>query len=160
MATLSNGAFRFLSLCASRPGSAAVAQRLSSALEGVRSFDELAIAGEQHGLEPLALAQHAHAAAVQARVFADVAGAMAQAGVLFLVLKGAALAHLVYDEPRLRPMRDVDLLVRKDDVRTGARHPDALRFQARQRHRPAASSSLAGNVKDAGGCDRQHRAGP
>ena len=41
---------------------------------------------------------------------------MAQAGVPFLVLKGAALAHLVYGDPRLRPMRDVDLLIRKADA--------------------------------------------
>lgn len=138
MPTLSNGAFRFLSLCAAPPGSAAVAQWLPSALASVPSFDELAIAAEQHGLEPLVLAhieraglavpagfrnrlrarrtQHAHAAAVRTRAAADVAGAMAQAGVPFLVLKGAALAHLVYGSPGLRPMRDVDLLVRRADA--------------------------------------------
>ena len=56
MATLSDGAFRFLSLCAQPPGSAAVAQRLPSALSTVQSFDELATAAEQHGMEPLVLA--------------------------------------------------------------------------------------------------------
>jgi hypothetical protein len=138
MATLSDGAFRFLSLCAQPPGSPAAAQRLSSALSSVLSFDELAMAAEKHGLEPLVLAhlertgipipdaiharlrarrtQHAHAAAVRTRVFNDVASAMAKAGVPFLVLKGAALAQLVYDDPRLRPMRDVDLLIRKEDA--------------------------------------------
>ncbi len=136
--TLSDGAFRFLSLCASPPGSSAVAPRLPSALACVPSLDELAAAAEQHGLEPLVLAhleragvavpavfrdrlrarrtQHAHAAAVRARVVAGVVCAMAQAEVSFLVLKGAALAHLVYDGPRLRPMRDVDLLIRKADA--------------------------------------------
>jgi len=139
MARLSDGVFGFLSLCAQRPGSAAVAPRLASALSTVRSFDdELASAAEQHGMEPLVLAhiehrglavsadlrtrlrarqtQHAHAAAVRTRVVADVAGAMAQAQVPFLVLKGAALAHLVYDDARLRPMRDVDLLIRGADA--------------------------------------------
>jgi hypothetical protein len=138
MATLSEGAFRFLSLCAQRPGSAAVAQRLSSALATVPPLDDLAIAAEQHGMEPLVLAhierthlaipadvharlrarrtQHAHAAAVRTRVIADVASAMERAGVPFLVLKGAALAHLVYGDPGLRPMRDVDLLIRKVDA--------------------------------------------
>ena len=136
--TLPDGVFRFLSLCGQRPGSAAVAQRLPSVLAAVPSFDELATAAEQHGMEPLVLAhiertglaipadlharlrarrtQHAHAAAVRARVVADVARAMAQARVPFLVLKGAALAHLVYDDSRLRPMRDVDLLIRKHDA--------------------------------------------
>jgi hypothetical protein len=138
MATLSDGAFQFLSLCAQRPGSAAAAGQLPSALSHISSFDELAVAAEQHGMEPLVLAhiertglaipadlrarlrarqtQHAHAAAVRARVVADVVCAMAQAGVPFLVLKGAALAHLVYADPRLRPMRDVDLLIRKPDA--------------------------------------------
>jgi hypothetical protein len=41
---------------------------------------------------------------------------MAQASVPFLVMKGAALAQLVYSDPRLRPMRDVDLLIRKADA--------------------------------------------
>lgn len=135
---LSEGTFRFLSLCAQRPGSASAAQRLSTALATVASFDELATAAEQHGMEPLVLAhierttlaipdefrarlsarrmQHAHAAAVRTRIIAEVARAMAQAGVPFLVLKGAALAYLVYGDPRLRPMRDVDLLVRKADT--------------------------------------------
>ena len=138
MATLSDGVFRFLSLCAQPPGSASVAQRLPSALAAVSSFDELAIAAEQHGMEPLVLAhidrtglaipddvrtrlrarrtQHAHAAAIRTRVIADVASAMAQVGVPFLVLKGAALAHLVYGDSGLRPMRDVDLLIRKADA--------------------------------------------
>ena len=138
MATLSDGAFRFLSLCAQPPGSAAVAQRLSSALAAVTSLDELAIAAEQHGMEPLVLAhleraglaippnvhdrlrarrmQHAHAAAVRSTVLADVFGVMTHAEVPSLVLKGAALAHLVYADPRLRPMRDVDLLIRQGDA--------------------------------------------
>ena len=136
MATLSDDVFRFLSLCTPPPGSAPP-HRLSTALSAVPSSDALVTAAEQHGMEPLVLAhieraglaipsdlrtrlrarqtQHAHAATVRARVAADVVGAMAQAGVPFLVLKGAALAHLVYSDPRLRPMRDVDLLVRKRD---------------------------------------------
>src|SRR6186997_1873007 len=107
MATLPDDVFRFLSLCAPPPGSAAVAQQLPSALASVPSFDEHATAAEEHGMEPLVLAhvertdlavpaafrdrlrarrmQHAHAASVRARVVADVAGAMAQAGVPFLV---------------------------------------------------------------------------
>src|SRR4051812_40926908 len=155
MARLSDSTFRFLSLCASPPGSTAAAQRLPSALSAVASFHDLATAAEQHGLEPLVLAhadraglaipgdfrarlrarttRHAHAAAVRARVLANVARAMAQAEVPFLVLKGAALAHLVYGDPRLRPMRDVDLLVRPAD---GAR---ALQVLVRCGFRPGAA---------------------
>ena len=138
MGTLSDGVFRFLSLCAAPPGSVAVAQRLSTALSAVSSSDALLTAAEQNGMEPLVLAhvertalaipadlrarlrarqtQHAHAAAVRGRVVADVVCAMVQTGVPFLVLKGAALAHMVYADSRLRPMRDVDLLIRKSDT--------------------------------------------
>ena len=139
MATLSDYAFRFLSLCAQLPGSAAIAQRLPSALSAVLSFDELATAAEQHGMEPLVLGAHRAVGSgrfpqpsviASARggrstrtrqqsgrgVISEVGCAMAQAGVPFLVLKGAALAHLVYGDPRLRPMRDIDLLIRKVDA--------------------------------------------
>jgi hypothetical protein len=173
MLTLSDGAFRFLSLCARSPGSAGIEQRLSSALSTVPSFTELAVAAEQHGMEPLVLAhiestgltipasfrdrllarraQHAHAAAVRTHVLADVAGAMAQAGVPFLVLKGAALARLVYEDPRLRPMRDVDLLVRKADagraldvlVRCGFR-PGGATVPAGHHHLQAVARTIEG----------------
>src|SRR5580704_12946003 len=118
MTTLSDSVFRLLSVCLQRPGAVVVGQQLPTALAAVPSLAEFLDAAEQHGLEPLAFAhitragltipsgfndrlrarqvQHAHAAAVRARMFAGVARAMAQARVPFLVLKGAALAHLVY----------------------------------------------------------------
>jgi hypothetical protein len=145
MATLSDGMFRLLSLCLQRPGAVAVGQQLPAALAAVPSLAELVDGAEQHGLEPLVFAhltragltipsvyhdrlrarqvQHAHAAAVRARMVAGVARAMAEVRVPFLVLKGGALAHLVYEDPRLRPMRDVDLLIRKTDA---ARAQDVL----------------------------------
>src|SRR3954466_11327203 len=173
MARLSDSAFRFLSLCASPPGSVAAAQRLPSALSAVTSFDELATGAEQHGMEPLVLAhiertgvtiptefrarlrarttQHAHAAAVRARVLANVSRAMAQATVPFLVLKGAALAHLVYGDPGLRPMRDVDLLVHPADgqralhvlTRCGFRPGGAL-VPSRHHHLQAMATMMEG----------------
>src|SRR5215470_2009713 len=39
-----------------------------------------------------------------------------EARVPVIVLKGAALATLVYPSPRLRPMRDLDLLVHRHDL--------------------------------------------
>jgi hypothetical protein len=47
--------------------------------------------------------------------------AFAAADVGVIVLKGAALAALVYDNPALRPMVDLDLLVRHADVGAAAR---------------------------------------
>ena len=76
---------------------------------------------------------------------------MAQAGVPFLVLKGAALAHLVYGDPRLRPMRDVDLLIRKADagraldvlMRCGFR-PGGTAVPSRHHHLQAMAKTLEG----------------
>jgi hypothetical protein len=47
-------------------------------------------------------------------VTAAVLDALEAAGIAALILKGAALAHLVYPFPFLRPMRDLDLLVPAD----------------------------------------------
>jgi Uncharacterised nucleotidyltransferase len=173
--TLPDGTFRFLSLCTQRPGSVAVVAHLPPALAAVPSFGEVVDAAEQHGLEPLVFAhvsraaitipsgchdrlrarqvQHAHAAAFRARMVADVARAMAQAGLPFLVLKGAALAHLVYGDPRLRPMRDVDLLIRKPDrgrahdvlVRCGFR-PCGAAVPPRHHHMQGMAKTLEGST--------------
>src|SRR5262245_40349945 len=39
-----------------------------------------------------------------------------EAGIPVIVLKGAAMAALVYPSPALRPMRDIDLLVHRRDM--------------------------------------------
>jgi hypothetical protein len=45
-------------------------------------------------------------------------GTLADVGIRPLVLKGAALAHTVYDAPHLRPRTDVDLLIARADLDT------------------------------------------
>jgi len=46
-----------------------------------------------------------------------IADRLAQAGIRVMVLKGAALANSLYGNIALRPMSDLDLLVRPDDVK-------------------------------------------
>jgi hypothetical protein len=50
--------------------------------------------------------------------------ALNETGVDYLVLKGPAVAHLVYSDPHLRPFRDLDLMVRERDW--GAIHQQLL----------------------------------
>jgi hypothetical protein len=50
------------------------------------------------------------------RALAEVLGRLAEAGVDALVIKGAALAFLVYDQPHTRPRCDADLLIRTEQV--------------------------------------------
>ena len=64
---------------------------------------------ELHGL----YLRHRHANQVRTRVTAEILAAFQAADIQVLVLKGMALAHLVYPELGLRPMRDIDLLVKK-----------------------------------------------
>ena len=135
--TLHDAVFQSLALCTQRPGQGLVDAPLSAAAAELSSH-QLVDAAEHHGLEPLVFAhlrsarlsvdssvldrlrarhvQHSHACAVRARVMSDVLRAMDRSRVRLLVLKGAAFAHLAYADPRLRPMRDVDLLVHKEDL--------------------------------------------
>lgn len=135
---ISNAApFRVLSLCAVATGNAPDG-RLRVALDAVRDWERLLVDAERQGLEPLLLeqihrlasplppgvearlkarcVQHAHASAVRSRVMSEALEALDRAGIPSLVLKGAALAQLVYRSPLLRPMRDVDLLVPAGDA--------------------------------------------
>jgi hypothetical protein len=50
------------------------------------------------------------------QVLGDVLRAFASAGIRALVLKGAALANLIYPELGLRPMCDIDVLVTQSEV--------------------------------------------
>ena len=51
------------------------------------------------------------------RTLLDLAREFDDAGIEFVVLKGAALAHTVYPDPSWRPFMDIDLLVRTRDWR-------------------------------------------
>lgn len=52
--------------------------------------------------------------AAQSATLAELGAAFERSGIEMVVLKGGALAHLVYPEPVLRPMEDLDLLVADD----------------------------------------------
>jgi hypothetical protein len=130
--------FTLLALCArarSHPAQQAQLRRHAVALS---DWDGLAVLAEAHGLVPLLMThlqaagitvpphirqqllgyymQHAHATRVRGQALADILACYRAAGIDVLVLKGAALAHLIYPQPLLRPMRDIDILVRASDV--------------------------------------------
>jgi hypothetical protein len=53
---------------------------------------------------------------VRTQVLEDILARFRAAEIELLVLKGAALAYTVYPQPVLRPMRDIDILVRAADL--------------------------------------------
>ncbi len=132
---------RLLALCACPPSPTFPHDtlRAHTAVLSSAEWEELVVLAEGHGLAPLLHAhltsagirppqpaddrlraralQHAHANRLRARVLAEILHAFYDAGIQALVLKGAALAHLVYPHPGLRPMGDVDVLVSRSRVR-------------------------------------------
>jgi hypothetical protein len=122
----------FLALCARSDPYPGMADRLLRASATI-DWDGLPGRAEAHGLEPLVhvhlettgiavpartrerlrarRVQHAHASRVRARALAEILTLYGDLDIDVLLLKGAAVAHLAYPQPALRPMRDLDLLV-------------------------------------------------
>ena len=130
--------FPLLALCARAQGHPVQAALLRKHAQALQQWDDLPAQAEAHGLVPLLFThleaagvamppaikqqllgyymQHAHATRVRTQVLADILTCYQAAGIDVLLLKGAALAQLVYPQPVLRPMRDIDILVRAEDV--------------------------------------------
>jgi hypothetical protein len=96
--------------------------------------------------------QYRQANAIRGQALAELLGAFRSARIECLALKGAALAHLVYPEPGLRTMRDLDLLVRRDDLALARGVLEALGYKvppdssqaAHYHHLPSASKRMEG----------------
>lgn len=61
--------------------------------------------------------RHQKVLAAREIVLSDVIDTFEQNNIQFALLKGAALSPLIYDPPWLRPMRDIDILVRNSDAK-------------------------------------------
>ena len=127
-----------LGLCARAQANPAMACRLVAETDLFSNWERLLIRAEQHGLGPLiylhlkgtgalvpqeaeralkALSiRHRHANGVRQQILIEILNLCASQDIPVLVLKGAALAFLVYPQPGLRCMRDIDLLVRTGDA--------------------------------------------
>ncbi len=145
-----------LGLCARDVGAAAMYSRLRAQVEAFAqqspAWDELLNDAEEQGMAPL-LHKHLGAVGVAApdqarlrlhslylrsrqanairnRAVAEILTAFGDRSLDVLLVKGIALANLVYSDPALRPMRDIDLLVRPDD----AARAEAILFSLGYRH--------------------------
>lgn len=128
-----------LGLCARLELDDAQLDELARVARTVDDWPTVAEQAEAHGVAPLVwrylrtagapvpevtarvfralVGRHQHAARARAVVLGELLHAFEAAGIEAVVLKGAALACLVYPAPELRPMRDLDLLVRPADAR-------------------------------------------
>lgn len=74
--------------------------------------------------------RHADAIRIRTRALLEINEHLDREGIDMLVLKGAALAHLIYPEPGLRPMRDIDVLVAPGHLERASEIVAGLGYQA------------------------------
>ena len=120
--TQSENIYPLLALCARAQGHPTQSQQLREQALALQTWDHIPAQAKVYGLEPLLYThlqaaevslpatikqqlqgcylQHSHANRVRARVLAEILAVFQAAGIPTLVLKGAALAYLVYPEPR------------------------------------------------------------
>jgi hypothetical protein len=132
------------------------------------TWEDLAAEAEYHGVAPLiepivagiaraspasvpegvrrvfvALAsRHRHAAAAREGVIDQLVAAFAAADLRVILLKGAALAHLIYPRPELRPMADIDVLIEPAGLSSAVAVARDLGFEFARKH----TSRLGGRM--------------
>lgn len=133
-----NRIYRLLALCARAEGHPIFYEQLARQVEDFTDWQELPAQAELHGMAPL-LWYHIHNAGIDipqetariirglylrhhmlnqahTRVLIETNTLFMQAGIQALLLKGLALAYQYYPEPALRPVSDIDLLLKQSDV--------------------------------------------
>lgn len=133
-----NSTCQLLAACACADANRVGYDQLAQQAGQFTAWDDLPAQAEAHGLGPLLYTylrqagvalppgvqrelqglylRHRHANEVRTRVLSKILAVFSVAGIETRVLKGAALAHLIYPQPGLRPMRDMDLLVKKSEA--------------------------------------------
>jgi len=133
--------FSILNLCARIESHGQQHRRLTAACSNFSQWDKLLYQAEDQGMGPLL---HRHLAAVEGEVpdtflrglrfliirhqqanilltrsLHFILSLFEEEGIPSLVLKGSALCRTLYPEIGLRPMRDIDLLLAREDVQHG-----------------------------------------
>jgi hypothetical protein len=131
-----------LALCARPHPMDAQLEILSKHLSTIKDWNQLVTHAEQQGMGPLLyhhlscvespipntvrrtlktlFSRHRQANIIRLESLVQVLSLFEKAGIETLVLKGAALSSLIYPDPGLRPMCDVDLLLQKTEIDSAA----------------------------------------
>jgi len=130
--------YRLLSLCARAEVHPAFAEQLAGQVHEFTAWQGLLARAEVHGMAPL-LWHHLHSIQaeipeetartlrglylrhrlnnqIHTRTLLQIVEVLGKAGIQPLVLKGLALAYEYYPDPALRPVSDIDLLFKQDEV--------------------------------------------
>lgn len=127
-----------LNLCARVQGHAAQYKLLTNLCSTFTQWDALLQQAESHGMSPLLFRhinavdcpcpdtfrrslrllylRHRHSNTILMQTLRRILIALKEEGIRSLVLKGAALCQTIYPEIALRPMRDIDIMVAKEEA--------------------------------------------
>jgi hypothetical protein len=141
-----------LNLCARAECDAAHYDRLAQQAARFQDWDRLPAEAEVHGLAPLLYThlrsagiqppldtrrqlqalylRHRRANQIRAEELLRILTAFEARGIRAIVLKGAAVSHIIYPDPALRPMSDLDLLVSTSDALSAQAVLAGLGFRA------------------------------
>lgn len=130
--------YRLLALCARAEAHPAFDDELARQLREFTDWKELPAQAEIHGMSPLLwhhlrdvqaqipaetartlrglYLRHRLNNQIHLRVLLEMLGILRQENIQPVVLKGLALAHTLYPDPALRPISDLDLLFKQDEV--------------------------------------------
>jgi hypothetical protein len=165
-----------LGLCARVEGNTDLYCRLIVETDSFTRWEKLPALAERHGLGPLVYThlkaadaltpsqtmreikalflRHRHANAVRGEALAEILDAFQSEEIESLFLKGAALAYLVYPQPGLRPMRDMDILVKKTDIQSALSSLEELGYSTEawaENNIPQDHHHIPGVARKAGG---------
>jgi hypothetical protein len=130
--------YRFLALCARAEGHPLFYEQLARQVEEFNAWQELPAQAELHGMAPL-LRHHIREASLfipletervlhglylrqrafnqaHTQVLLEINELLEGAGIQALLLKGLALAYQYYPDPALRPVSDIDFLLKRTDI--------------------------------------------
>lgn len=127
-----------LDLCARIDGHQEQYKKLRGLCENFKNWDELVHRAENEGMTPLLhrhleeanivypkdirrmlillLRRHQHNAKVRIKTLKEILATFQKNELTTLLIKGAALCHTLYPDPYLRPMRDMDFLMGKEEA--------------------------------------------
>jgi len=129
---------QLLACCTQLDPCAQETRKVAQLAHEVRDWTSFVAQAERHGVAPLVYRHlraaqvglpdeavralqglylaHRHANMVRTQTLTQVLRELDAVGIEALVVKGGALCHLLYPEPALRPMSDLDLLLRRSDI--------------------------------------------
>ncbi len=141
-----------LYLCARAEFDTAHTDQLAQIAARFRGWEELPAQAEVHGLAPLLYThlkragvqppqetrrqlqalylRHRRANQIRGQELGRILAAFESSGIRAIVLKGAAVSHIIYPQPAMRPMSDLDLLVSPSDAQHGQELLAGLGYRA------------------------------